>query len=169
MNLSIKNGLLGSALLITLWLTWQTGQNNVPALSEPTRSTSSDTSSQLANSVTSDIGQFKRIARTMIISEVNLFASPVIKSFKKRIVQNKTLVKPAQIAPPLPFKYIGSFKDEVNTKVFIDVAGEVTAVKNGQLINAQYKVINVQKNVIHFLYLPLNQKQTMFIGKTNHE
>lgn len=168
MKLSVQKIVLGLALIVTIWLTWKTGQSNVPPLSAPTRSLPSETNSAL-NIVANNTDQLSLLPRTFSTSKVNLFASPVIKSFKPRTVQKPHITQPAPVAPTLPFKFIGHWKDDQKTQVFIDVAGEVTLVKAGQLLNAQYKVINVQDNAIHFLYLPLNQKQTMFIGKTNHE
>jgi hypothetical protein len=162
-----KNYILLIALLVTLWLTWRSHeQSKGIEVSAPTRTSPVNLS---PNSVKS-INQLRLITRTIAPSQVNLFDTPpqslpdkvlALKPVKETIVK---VVKP--IAPPLPFKYLGRIQTESGNGVMLDVQGEVTPIKQGDVLQGQYKVQAIVESVaglqIQFLYIPLNQTQTLY-------
>ncbi len=170
MQISSKHLFMALALLVTLWLTWKTSENKSPTIAAPTR-TIPDATTQSMVTAQHQL-DFTLQARDLPASTVNLFASPV-KFYKKKVERMPVTIATKAQAPALPFKFLGRWKSGNTPKIFIDIDGEIVGISKGQQLNAQYKVIDIQetnqKTTISFLYLPLNQKQTMFIGKSNHE
>jgi hypothetical protein len=73
---------------------------------------------------------------------------------------------PPPSAPPLPFTYMGKLFSASENKVFL-VSGERNlVVREGDTIDATYRVEKVTSYEITLVYLPLNQRQTLEIGDT---
>jgi hypothetical protein len=74
------------------------------------------------------------------------------------------------MAPPLPFKYLGRMQAGSGNGVMLNVQGEVTPIKQDDMLLGQYKVQSITEagtNLqIQFLYLPLNQIQTLNVQIT---
>lgn len=93
-----------------------------------------------------------------------------------RIINNYN-PKPAQkiipILAPLPFKYIGRWKDDAGLQVLLEAHGEVLTVKSGDVLLSRYQVQSIQETafniVIEFLTMPENQKQILQVGKAKDE
>jgi len=69
--------------------------------------------------------------------------------------------------PALPFQFMGSFTDEGKTAYFLQVDGQNVVARPGEKINDSYLLDSVSGNTMNFVYLPLNQKQTLVVGDTN--
>lgn len=71
-------------------------------------------------------------------------------------------------APPLPFKFFGRIVDAGQAPSFILTRGtEMITVKVGDRIEPAYRVDKFDGTQLHLLYLPLNIRQTIFVGNAN--
>lgn len=72
--------------------------------------------------------------------------------------------KPA--APPLPFKYIGSFMETGSRPVYYLVKGDrAYDVRVGDTIDGLYTFDGDEGDQLQFTYLPLQQRQTLGVEK----
>ncbi len=150
-----------SALLVTLWLTWQSRKHEQSIeISQPTRvlnTTQTDTQKIVSNDT-----QLVLKTRNLPDSTENLFSTPV-----KILPQTSNTVfkAPKPVAPALPFKYLGRMFVGTDSGVMLNVQGEVTPIQQGDVLLGQYRVQAIQENAgaleIQFLYLPLNQIQIL--------
>lgn len=156
-----KNILLLSALLITLWLTWRTHeQEQAIELAAPTRELPANVSPSI---ITKAHSQFALKHREIAPSQTNLFATPAVPM--QAPVKMTVFKPPPPTAPVLPFKYLGRMQAGSGNGVILDVQGEVTPIQQGDVLQGQYKVQSITETAaglqIQFLYLPLNQIQTL--------
>ena len=70
-------------------------------------------------------------------------------------------------APPLPFQFMGRFTDEGKTAYFLQIDGQNVVARPGEKINDSYLLDSVSGDTMNFIYLPLNQKQSLVVGDTN--
>lgn len=70
----------------------------------------------------------------------------------------------AQLAPPLPYLYMGRQDKSGEQTVFLTRADTPYVVKAGDVLDGQYRVDLVRADAIQFTYLPLAQKQILNIG-----
>ncbi len=176
MRLSKSQIVLTLGSLATLWLTWKTYEGAEPiAAALPSRvvSASRDKMPAMAESKQIDLALHKR---PLIALTGDLFSPPKVQPTKA--LHAHAVPPPKAIAPPLPFKYMGRWQDSDKRAVLIDYQGEVIAIKEGDIIANQYKVVAISESSgndspsimqIQFLMIPLNQIQTMQIGGANHE
>ncbi|MCW5597483.1 MAG: hypothetical protein KIT42_16510 [Rhodocyclaceae bacterium] len=74
-------------------------------------------------------------------------------------------IPPAPQAPPLPFRFLGRVSDPERGDAFMLTAGDrVLSVKAGDVLDGQYLVEAYRDGQLHFLYQPLNIRQTLFVG-----
>ncbi|MQA40511.1 hypothetical protein [Rugamonas aquatica] len=69
--------------------------------------------------------------------------------------------------PALPFQFLGRFTDEGKTAYFLQIDGQNVVARPGEKVNDSYLLDSVSGNTMNFVYLPLNQKQTLVVGDTN--
>lgn len=153
--------MLMTALLVTLWLTWQSSKHEQSIeISQPTR---------VLNTVQTDDQKLVSNNTKLILknrdlpdSSENLFSTP-IKALPQ--ASNTVFTAPKPVAPPLPFKYLGRMLVGTGSGVMLNVQGEVMPIQQGDVLLGQYKVQAIHENAgsleIQFLYLPLNQMQTL--------
>jgi hypothetical protein len=70
-------------------------------------------------------------------------------------------------APPLPFLFMGRFVDEGKAAFFLQLDGRNIVAHAGDKIDDSYVLDSVGADALHFIYLPLNQKQSLVVGDTN--
>lgn len=155
-----RKNILLSALLVTLWLTWRAyEQEQVVELAAPTRELPVNAS---PNTLSQSIGQLILSERKAEPSQTNLFSTPGV---PLNAPVKMTAPKPPPTAPILPFKYLGRMQAGSGNGVMLDVQGEVTPIQQGDILQGQYKVQSITETAaglqIQFLYLPLNQIQTL--------
>ncbi len=168
MTLSRSQVLLGLACIVTLFLTWQTYQADVDdgtvlptrVLSE-VRDNAAPESNMHIDSALPD--------RVTVPFTADLFAKQYVKpkpkqSFKKR----RSKPAPRNVAPPpppLPFKYVGLWKDKSQQAVMLDYRGELLVVKQGDVVANRYKVEAIDESAgriqIKFLLMSLDKIQTL--------
>ncbi|NOT15744.1 MAG: hypothetical protein HOP21_09270 [Methylotenera sp.] len=158
-NTPLKRWLfLGIMLAITLVLVWKAPPaeqdealvvNAVQVKREHT----------LATSVSNQIA-FKLNARlSSTATPANLFGIPVIASAEKVIVAKPVIIVPT--APPVPYNFVGKMVENGQTKGFIQQGETLLTVKQGEVLDAQYKVVSIENEGVSILYLPLNTPQTI--------
>lgn len=69
--------------------------------------------------------------------------------------------------PGLPFQFMGRFTDDGKTAYFLQIDGQNVVARPGEKINDSYLLDSVSGDTMNFIYLPLNQKQTLVVGDTN--
>ena len=75
------------------------------------------------------------------------------------------ITPPPPQAPPLPFRFLGRVSDPERGNAFLLTAGErVLSVKTGDVLDGQYLVEDYRDGQLHFLYQPMNIRQTLFVG-----
>lgn len=75
---------------------------------------------------------------------------------------------PAPQAPPLAFKFFGRVVDPDQPVSFILTRGtEMITVRVGDRIEPSYLVDKFDGTQLHLVYLPLNIRQTIFVGNAN--
>ena len=101
-------------------------------------------------------------------------ARPVADPFARKNfgpVQAAEAPAQAPAAPPLPFRYVGKMIEDGKLAVFLSRGEESYTVsqgrKQGQKIDAQYRVDKVSQTQVVFTYLPLKTKQTLDIPSVN--
>lgn len=71
---------------------------------------------------------------------------------------------PPPVAPPLPFTYMGVLKEGGSTVVFVVSGERLHSVRVGDVIDGTYRVEAIGSEEVTFVYLPMNEKQTLRIG-----
>lgn len=69
--------------------------------------------------------------------------------------------------PALPFQFMGRFTDDGKTAYFLQIDGQNVVARPGEKINDSYLLDSVSGDTMNFIYLPLNQKQSLVVGDTN--
>lgn len=72
---------------------------------------------------------------------------------------------PPPAAPPLPFRFLGRLDDEATVKVFLQRGEQVYAVAVGDVIDRQYRVERIDAAQLTLVYLPLQQRQSLLLGR----
>jgi len=67
------------------------------------------------------------------------------------------------MAPPLPFTYIGRQRSNGKWEVYLARGDDVLFVEANSVIDGVYELKSIDPNVLTFLYLPLQQTQTLAI------
>lgn len=72
---------------------------------------------------------------------------------------------PPPQAPPLPFRLLGQIEDGPEGRAFVLAQGDrVINVAPGTTIDERYRLEKFEGGQLHFLYLPLNLRQTLAVG-----
>lgn len=75
------------------------------------------------------------------------------------------LPPPAPQAPPIPFRFIGKLEERGKPVVYFLSEGEqILVVSPGDLIKGNYRVGKIEGGELHFLYRPMNLKQSIPVG-----
>jgi len=75
-----------------------------------------------------------------------------------------SVVKPAPVAPPLPFTFGGRYTEDNNVTIFLIEGKQMHKVKQGEIINGTYKVEKIEQASISLTYLPLGATQILPTG-----
>lgn len=75
------------------------------------------------------------------------------------------IVAEAPRAPPLPFRYMGQVDDGRGVLTYFLIRGtETLAASVGESIDNIYRLERAEAGVLHFIYLPLQVRQSLQIG-----
>ena len=73
---------------------------------------------------------------------------------------------PPPMAPPLPFRMVGSIDEDGKVTVFAERAnGDVVALRVAEIVDNTYRVDSIDARTMTLTYLPLGQKQTLPLGE----
>lgn len=71
---------------------------------------------------------------------------------------------PPPMAPPLPYRYLGKWLEDGRLVVFLRSGNRSVLVKEGEVLDGQWKVDEIAPRMMRFTYLPLAQTTTLNIG-----
>lgn len=75
---------------------------------------------------------------------------------------------PAPTAPPLPFRYMGRMQEEDGQAlVYLTQGTRAYSVSQGDTIDGTYRVDSISPSAVTLVYLPLNIRQNLNIGRAN--
>ncbi len=156
---------LGIALLATLaatvWVSrWETGEDvaAVPASQRQPRPLAAGKGARTADSAALTVPAPRLPGEGRII---DLFAP---QSWR---VASAPPPAPPPSAPPLPFTYLGKLIIDGEVVVFVSTPERNFAVREGDLIDGSYRIDQIAPPTLSLTYLPLNEKQTLEIGRAN--
>ena len=72
---------------------------------------------------------------------------------------------PPPTAPPLPYRYLGKWKQDDQLIVFLQIGNQAYAVRGGEILDGQWRVDDVNERSIRFNYVPLGQTASLNIGE----
>ncbi len=88
---------------------------------------------------------------------------PVPQVLPKPVVLNPLPVIPQ--VPPLPFRVLGHYEAAGKLVIFLQRENDNFVVKVGDTIDDQYRVESIDGDTMNLRYLPLNQMQSLNLGK----
>ena len=71
---------------------------------------------------------------------------------------------PQPVAPPLPFTFLGKQQQDGQWHVFLGRADRTIIAKVGLVLDNTYRVDSIAPPQMQITYLPLGQKQVLFVG-----
>lgn len=74
---------------------------------------------------------------------------------------------PPPTPPSLPFTYLGKLLEDGQLTVFLSKMDRNYIVKPGDVIEGTYRVEEISGGMMVLTYLPLDMKQTLYIGDAN--
>ena len=172
MNNALKRWLIiGLFLLASLWLAWTAPEIDDSDLGV-VNSVRTAKPIYKSGKIETVENQFLLIPRVVATKKpVDIFATQTkaIKVVKTRPTLVKVKSKPIKprkpTAPRLPFKYIGKLIEKNKTKIFLMQGQALHIVVEGDKIDSNYQLKQVDESEISIIYLPLKLTQTMDIGK----
>jgi hypothetical protein len=72
---------------------------------------------------------------------------------------------PPPMAPPLPYRYLGKWKEDGHLVVYLQIGNQTYPVKGGELLDGQWRVDEVNERSVRFTYVPLGQSAALNIGE----
>lgn len=170
-HLTKRNGLWALALVITLWLTWQTHQEEQAGSENTTEAASLLPIKYNVNAPAQTTAQenFSLTSRETGSDDIiNLFTTP------QKAIEVRTNVaqgKPRKpIAPPLPFTFIGMLQEQGINKLIVNYSDDVAVLKVGDMLGG-YQLTSANKiggsMQFQFLYMPMKITQTMVVNDAN--
>jgi hypothetical protein len=67
-------------------------------------------------------------------------------------------------APPMPFQFMGRLDEGTSTKVFLQNGERLYTASVGDVLEGKYRLTRIDARQLTFLYLPLEQPQTLAVG-----
>ena len=71
---------------------------------------------------------------------------------------------PPPEAPPLPFTYLGMLADGERTTLFLARGNEDVVVREGEVVDAVWRLDHVDASQARFTYLPLQKSRSLTLG-----
>lgn len=115
--------------------------------------------------------ELSEVSNDIFTIDKPIIQKPAVEPPATVLVPPKTEFIPPQIAPPSPpsspFNYLGKLSEAGRYTIFLMANGRNYAVKTGDTIAQVYRIDEISPPVLTFTYIPLNTRQTMFIGEAN--
>jgi hypothetical protein len=74
------------------------------------------------------------------------------------------VVQDTPSAPPLPFEFLGRYKDSDKEAVFVRYMNRSFPLHAGEIVEGLYQVVSINEREMVFVYLPLRQNQILAIN-----
>jgi hypothetical protein len=153
MKPSLRHGLLGAALLLTLLAVWysaRTAPPEAPAtparLAQPAAAAAAPPASERLD-----------------WSDVDVFATHDWQPPAAVALDATQVAAPPRKpqAPPLPYRYIGRWEENDELTVFVSRDNQPTSIHARQLLDKDWLVDGITPTRVTFIYIPLKQRVVM--------
>ncbi|WP_153118091.1 hypothetical protein [Rhodocyclus tenuis] len=104
-------------------------------------------------------------ARTLADQPLGLFAAPPPPAPPVPEVPPPVAAPEPPQVPPLPFRFLGRYRDGGREVVFVSFNDRNLVVGAGDIVEGVYRVQSIAGNVMQLIYLPLQQTQILEIGQ----
>lgn len=176
MSAAFKRGLIGAALLATLLAAWYAPAPDgaVVESSAPARARAPVEARRVpgANAPLADVLTIRaRASDDEDEDDGGLFAgaAPAPSAPLAAPAPAAPPAGPAPQLPPLPFHVLGMHEQAGKTVVFLQQNEFNHVVRVGDTIGDTYKVESLEGSILTLRYLPMNQTQTLDLGRTLKE
>lgn len=134
---------------------------------EPNTSRNIQSKNDLSSTEDLDITQLQRNKNNVALT--NLFSVLIPPPPPLPIVMSPQveLAPPQPVAPPLPFRFLGRLIDHDRTVVFVAHDSLNFSLHLGDTVENLYRVEAMDENQMTFVYLPLDERQTLNMGRPN--
>ena len=153
---------LGCALAATIVVTLVFGESNPPvpqpAIELAVASPAKVRAMEVEKPARIEIEKLSRMPPAT--GGTDLFA-PKSWALPKAAARERVQPVPVPAAPPLPFEYIGQMEGREGLVASLAREGEVLFVKAGDRIGSDYRLESVSPEALTFVYLPLDERQTL--------
>lgn len=110
-----------------------------------------------------DTPQSGRVPHADLFAAHSWYVAPPVPS--AAVIQPRAApVVAAPVAPPLPFRFLGSLDDSRQLLVFLQRGEQLYSVRAGDVIDGTYRVEKVQRSGMTLTYLPLRITQSLASG-----
>jgi hypothetical protein len=93
--------------------------------------------------------------------------TPVASAKVQKVKSGPPPPPPRPQAPPLPFQFRGRWVDEGKVAYFLQYQQRNLVLQPGDIVDQTWKLEQVSAGQLTFVYLPLNQKQSLAAGEVN--
>lgn len=88
------------------------------------------------------------------------------KASKAEVAQAQEPVAPPEpSAPPLPYSYLGKIMEDGKTVIFLGKQENNYSVRIGETVDGLYRLDEISDQALTLVYLPLDKKQMLPIGR----
>ena len=74
---------------------------------------------------------------------------------------------PKPTAPALPFRFLGRMVDGGATTLFVAQGNQNLSIRQGDVVNDTYRLEQIGESSATFVYIPLQERQTLTMGSKN--
>lgn len=78
----------------------------------------------------------------------------------------KPLPPPPPMAPPLPYGFLGQWREDGNQTLFLTAGARQLTARAGDVLDGAWKLEAIRGTQALFVYLPLNQTRTLSLGES---
>lgn len=166
----LKRSLLGLALVVTLVAVWKAPPSADESISTPVSRSRVEggrppsARDRVARQATSPVLEIRRRGEEDDIDPA--FPSKHWDAPKAKTVKVAE-APPTPQAPPLPFKVLGRYVEDGKLSLFLQQGERNLVVHEGDVIDKTYRIASTAGGAVTFIYLPLDQKQTLAVGDSN--
>lgn len=93
--------------------------------------------------------------------------TPLVSAKVQKVKSGPPPPPPRPQAPPLPFQFRGRWVDEGKVAYFLQYQQRNLVLQPGDIVDQTWKLEQVSAGQLTFVYLPLNQKQSLAAGEVN--
>lgn len=91
--------------------------------------------------------------------------NPRVKRVERAVPAKRAEPVTVAKAPPLPFRAMGQYVEDGEPVVFLQFKEKALIVKQGDVVETDYRVERIDDGKITFTYLPLAESQTLALGE----